>query len=110
RGVEVLVGCLDSRIVGYAGFVVYHHDGHLDRLAVRGVEQGRGFGRALLIDSLARMREHGARRVALTTQEDNVRSQALYLANGFPRSRWTYEIHGRWLGSEADRGEGGSGA
>jgi len=44
--------------------------------------------------------------VALTTQEDNVRSQALYLANGFHRSRWTYEIHGRWLGPEADRGDG----
>jgi [ribosomal protein S18]-alanine N-acetyltransferase len=109
RGVEVLVGCLDGRIVGYAGFVVYHHDGHLDRLAVREAEQGRGFGRALLIDSLARMRERGARRVALTTQEDNVRSQALYLANGFHRSRWTYEIHGRWLGPEADRDDGESG-
>lgn len=96
-GVEVAVATLDEEIVGYAGWVVYHRDGHLDRLAVRQTEQGHGFGAALLTAALARMEERGARRVALTTQETNVRSQRLYEQNGFRRARWTYDIHGRWL-------------
>lgn len=97
KEVEVYVGTVADRIVGYAGFVVYGREGHLDRLAVREAEQGKGYGAVLLHAALNRMRERGAKRIALTTQEDNYRSQALYTHNGFQRSRWTYEIHGRWL-------------
>jgi ribosomal-protein-alanine N-acetyltransferase len=95
--VEVLVGRIDGRIVGYAGFVVHRRDGHLDRLAVSEAEQGRGFGASLLSASLSRMSERGAKLVTLTTQEQNFRSQKLYEQNGFRRGRWTYEIYGRWL-------------
>lgn len=98
--VEVLVGCVDEQIVGYAGFTVYRRDGHLDRLAIRSSDQGRGFGAGLLVEALARMDERGARRVALTTQEHNGRSQALYERYGFQRGRWTYSIYGRWLNPE----------
>lgn len=101
RDVEVRVGWLAGQIVAYGSFVVYHRDGHLDRLAVREAEQGHGYGAALLVDALARMRDRGARRVALTTQEDNLRSQALYLRHGFRRTRWTYAIHGKWLDGTA---------
>jgi ribosomal protein S18 acetylase RimI-like enzyme len=97
KEVEVVVGRVDRRVVGYAGFVVYGREGHLDRLAVREGEQGKGFGASLLSVSIERMRERGAKRISLTTQETNVRSQALYFRNGFRRSRWTYEIHGKWL-------------
>jgi ribosomal protein S18 acetylase RimI-like enzyme len=101
-GVEVIVATVSDHIVGYAGFVVYHSDGHLDRLAVRQIAQGRGYGAELLTESLVRMGQSGARRVGLTTQEDNYRSQRLYEQNGFRRGRWTYEIHGRWLGPTED--------
>lgn len=95
--VDVIVGLVDGRIVGYAGFTVYHRDGHLDRLAVRDSEQGRGYGSALLVEALTRMDRAGAGRVRLTTQEDNHRSQALYERYGFRRGRWTYAIYGKWL-------------
>ncbi|HEX5418303.1 MAG TPA: GNAT family N-acetyltransferase [Chloroflexota bacterium] len=98
--VEIIVGCTDERIVGYAGFTVNRRDGHLDRLAVRSSDQGRGYGSGLLVEALARMETRGARRVALTTQEHNGTSQALYERYGFHRGRWTYSIHGRWLNPE----------
>jgi GNAT superfamily N-acetyltransferase len=102
KGVEVFVGWDGASIVGYAGFVVYRRDGHLDRLAVRESDQGRGFGAALLVEAIARMSDRGATRIALTTQENNFRSQRLYEQNGFRRARWTYEIHGLWLGQSEE--------
>ena len=96
-GVEVLVGWVDDRVVGYAGFSVHRRDGHLDRLAVAEDVQGRGLGASLLAASLARMAERGARDTSLTTQEQNIRSQKLYEQNGFRRGRWGYDIFGRWL-------------
>lgn len=101
REVEIIVGWVGERIVGYAGFVVYGREGHLDRLAVRRSLQGNGYGAALLSAALIRLQSRGARRVALTTQEDNRRSQALYTRNGFQRGRWTYEIYGKWLDESA---------
>jgi ribosomal protein S18 acetylase RimI-like enzyme len=96
-GVEIIVGTRGDDVVGYAGFVVHQRSGHLDRLAVRDSEQGRGFGATLLAAGLTRMSARGAKHVSLTTQEHNTRSQRLYEKYGFRRGRWTYEIHGRWL-------------
>ena len=96
-GVHVLVGVEEQTIVGYAGVTVRGKAGHLDRLAVRGKRQGRGYGAALLAQSLYYMQGRGAHKVSLTTQDDNYRSQALYERFGFRRSRWTYEILGKWL-------------
>jgi ribosomal protein S18 acetylase RimI-like enzyme len=101
--VEVLLGCWDDRVVGYVSFTVHRHDAHLDRLAVRQPFEGHGFGATLLAASLQRMAERAARRVALTTQEDNLRSQALYERFRFVRGRWSYEIQGRWLDRPEDK-------
>jgi ribosomal protein S18 acetylase RimI-like enzyme len=103
-GVEVLVGTFEGTVVGYAGFVVYRQDGHLDRLAVHHAYQGQRFGAGLLSEALGRMLERGARRITLTTQEDNLRSQRLYEQNGFHRGRWAYEVHGKWLAPREDSG------
>ncbi len=103
-GVEILVGWIDDRIVGYAGFAVHRADGHLDRLAVEAGVQGRGLGASLLSASLTQMVKRGAKQISLTTQEDNYRSQQLYEQNGFRRGRWTYEIYGRWLDSAEGTG------
>ena len=96
-GVNVIVGFEQERLVGYASTTVYRADGHLDRLAVRERDQGRGFGSALLVAALTQLDRAGAKQVRLTTQEDNVRSQALYQRHGFRPGRWVYEIHGKWL-------------
>ena len=96
-GVEVMIGEDSGEIVGYSSFTVRGRSGHLDRLAVRDSRQGNGFGAALLVDALRRMGQAGVGRVALTTQEDNYRSQRLYERFGFRRGKWVYEIYGKWL-------------
>ncbi len=101
-GVEIIAGYYDGEIVGYAGFVVYRNDGHLDRLAVHRNFHGRGLGSALLTEAMIRMADRGAKRIALTTQENNYQAQRLYENYGFRRGRWTYEIHGKWLGPGED--------
>ncbi len=98
-GVSVVLGENDGQLLGYAGYTVRRREGHLDRLAVRQDVQGRGFGAALLVEVLGRMERAGAQRVALTTQEDNHRSQRLYERYGFHRGQWVYEIYGKWLAS-----------
>ncbi len=83
--------------VGYAGLTIRGTFAHLDRLAVHEGFQRRGHGATLLSFVLDEMKAIGVRRIALSTQEDNYRSQALYERNGFTRGRWSYDIRGVWL-------------
>ncbi len=101
-GVSVILGFEDERMVGYASTTIYRQDGHLDRLAVRASDQGRGFGSALLVAALSQLDRAGAKQVRLTTQEDNVRSQTLYQRHGFHLGRWAYEIYGKKLTEPED--------
>lgn len=57
-------------IVGLAFIIMFGDEGHeafIDKLAVRKDQRGLGLGQALLVDSFARGREHGASRSALST-------------------------------------------
>ena len=84
--------------IGYIGTTSLGSWGHLDRIAVEPELQGRGYGRALLDLSIERLREGGARRVALSTQASNTISRALYESVGFRRSSsHDYRIYGRRL-------------
>lgn len=56
-----------GEVVGAAFVVVAHGEGYVDRLAVRHDQRGRGLATALLADSFARAREHGATRSGLST-------------------------------------------
>jgi [ribosomal protein S18]-alanine N-acetyltransferase len=47
--------------------------------------QGRGIGRALIRDALARIRAAGIETVFLETDEDNARARSLYESEGFVR-------------------------
>ncbi|MGC4105756.1 MAG: GNAT family N-acetyltransferase [Thermomicrobiales bacterium] len=82
-GVEVWIGTMDGEIVSYVGFTNYHSWGHLDRIATRPDYQGHGFGREAAEFAIGRMVSLGAKRVALSTQGDNHRSQRLYDRLGF---------------------------
>lgn len=95
--VELHLGLDGDAPVGYAGITIRGTAGHIDRLAVRRSHQRRGYGAAMLVHALERMGRAGVRRVTLSTQEDNVKSQALYQRYGFQRGRWTYDIRGLWL-------------
>lgn len=85
-GVEVWMGFTGDEAVCYAGITLYNRWGHLDRIATRPRYQGRGYGRRTLSMAVRRLVELGARRVGLSTQGENARSQALYASTAFDRT------------------------
>lgn len=88
----------DGTPVAYVGITAYRGWGHLDRIAVIPGRQGTGYGLETLHFAVARLSDLGARRVGLSTQADNVRSQHLYERYGFHRSGGNdYTIYGQWL-------------
>ena len=70
-------------IAGYHITGRSHHEGFLQRLAVRGDAQGQGFGRLLLADSLDWLRRRNVHRCWVNTQLDNERAYELYRSAGF---------------------------
>jgi ribosomal protein S18 acetylase RimI-like enzyme len=97
-GVELFLLREHGEPIGYLGLTVFPGWGHIDRLAVVQAEQGRGWGRALTEFAIAHIASLGAVRVALSTQQRNERSQALYSRLGFKRQvAGDYRIYGHTL-------------
>lgn len=98
-GVEIYIGYEpDNTPVAYVGITSYRGWGHLDRIAVLPTRQGSGYGLDALNFVMKRLSELGARRVGLSTQADNIRSQHLYERYGFRRTGTSdYSIYGTWL-------------
>jgi ribosomal protein S18 acetylase RimI-like enzyme len=95
-GVEIWAMSDDTREhVGYFGITSYAGWGHLDRVAVDPECQGAGHGERAVRFAMARLRQLGARRVGLSTQRSNIRSQRLYARIGFQQT-WQndYRIYG----------------
>jgi ribosomal protein S18 acetylase RimI-like enzyme len=100
-GVEVWLVMADDTPVGYFGVTLFPDWGHLDRIAVVPAQQGRGFGLETLGLAVDTMRRRGARRVGLSTQRTNRRSQRLYERFGFRRTPdHDYRLFGAWCGQE----------
>lgn len=97
-GVEVLIGYDGARPVSYLGITAYLGWGHLDRIAVTPGSQGRGFGAQSLAVAIERLKQTGAKRIGLSTQRKNERSQRLYERFGFRRAKeHDYRLYGRVL-------------
>ena len=87
--------------MAYFGVTLFPDWGHLDRIAVVPLQQGRGFGLETLGLAVATMRKRGARRVGLSTQRSNRRSQQLYERFGFQRTpAHDYRLFGAWCRPE----------
>ncbi len=85
--------------IAYVGVTMFPGWGHLDRIAVAPEHQGQGFGKAALILAIETMRSQGARRIGLSTQRSNERSQRMYENFGFRRTPGhDYELYGAWCG------------
>jgi len=97
--VSCYVAKLGQEMVGYVSFTVHDRQGHLDRIAVLPGFQGHGYGTELLSVAIDSMASAGARKVSLTTQINNRRSQALYEKYGFRRARGSQRLYGVWLNS-----------
>lgn len=81
--------------VGYVGITGYAGWGHLDRIAIVPDRQGEGHGQTAVRFAIARLRQLGSRRVGLSTQISNIRSQRLYARIGFQQTRQNdYRIYG----------------
>lgn len=72
-----------GEIVGYAVTGRAGRAGYLQRLAVVPEFQGRGLGRALVLDSLAWIRRWRGAKVMVNTQEQNIGAIRLYEKLGF---------------------------
>lgn len=92
----LLVAELDAEVVGTVTFVLPGDEQWEDRpqptgdagfrmLAVDPRLEGRGVGRALIEACIARAREHGARRLVVTSMEWMTRAHRLYERLGFVR-------------------------
>jgi ribosomal protein S18 acetylase RimI-like enzyme len=95
-GVEIwALRALSGEPIGYVGITNYAGWGHLDRIAISPSHQGVGHGQTAVRFAIARLRQLGARRVGLSTQRSNVRSQRLYARIGFQQTRQNdYRIYG----------------
>lgn len=88
----------DGTPVSYVGVTRLRGWGHLDRLAVSPLYQGRGYGYESLVWAVRVLAARGAHRIALSTQASNQRSRQLYERFGFRRvPELDYQIYGRWL-------------
>ena len=85
-GVEIYLGLIEGRPVSYVGITTFPTWGHLDRIAVDPTVQGKGYGRFALAFAVETLLARGARKVGLSTQSTNERSQRLYLKYGFRRT------------------------
>jgi ribosomal protein S18 acetylase RimI-like enzyme len=100
-GVEVWFVEADGEPVAYFGATLFPDWGHLDRVAVVPEHQGRGFGLETLGLAVDAMRRRGARRIGLSTQRTNLRSQRLYDRFGFRRTPdHDYRLFGAWCRPE----------
>jgi ribosomal protein S18 acetylase RimI-like enzyme len=104
-GVEAWLVETNDELVAYFGVTLFPDWGHLDRVAVVPERQGRGLGLETLGLAVDTMRQRGARRVGLSTQRTNRRSQRLYERFGFQRTpEHDYRLFGAWCRSRRRAG------
>lgn len=101
-GVEIFLGLDDGVPVSYAGFTAFPAWGHLDRIAVIPDQQGKGYGLYTLAFAVEMMLARGCRKIGLSTQSTNLRSQRLYQRFGFVRTADNdYDLWGDTLHRES---------
>lgn len=93
-----LLAIVDGEIIGYAGAWLVLDEAQLMNIAVAPRWRGRGVGRGLLTELVARMKARGAVRMTLEVRPSNAPALALYGALGF-------EDYGRRPGYYRDNGE-----
>ena len=83
----------ETGIVGYQLSTGGGQRAHLARLAVYPAWQGRGVGRALLMELFSKLVNNGIHKLSVNTQGDNVVSLRLYQRMGFLRTGEQYPVY-----------------
>jgi ribosomal protein S18 acetylase RimI-like enzyme len=84
---------LGDKIVGYQISTSMHMGGHLARLATHPEYQRQGIGSALLNDLLTQLKQRGATRITVNTQQENQASISLYEKFGFKFTGELYPVY-----------------
>ena len=82
-GYECWTYRVGARLLGYFVLIVAAGEAHLLNLSVAAASQRRGYGAALLTESIGIARTLGARNVYLEVRPTNRAAQALYAGFGF---------------------------
>ncbi len=78
-----LLAISDGEIIGYAGAWLVLDEAQVTNIAVAPAWRGRGVGRLLLTELIARVKVQGAVRMTLEVRPSNTAALALYDALGF---------------------------
>jgi ribosomal protein S18 acetylase RimI-like enzyme len=93
QAVLATVAEADGQVLGYQLSTRNPLGAHLARLAVRPELQGRGMGRALVVDLIQQAERHGMFHLTVNTQNDNAASLALYKKTGFRETGERYPVY-----------------
>ncbi len=96
-----LVVSLNGCIVGYSASVLRGSEGHIISIAVHPNYRGIGIGEKLLMKSIKRLKDLGAKRVILEVKVDNIRALKLYQKLGFKIVKTLKNYY--WDGADAYR-------
>ena len=81
-----------GKIIGYQITTETFSNAHLARLAVDPDYQGKNVGKVILSDLFNHYQKLGIQRITVNTQDDNVRSKALYEKMGFIKTQDGYPV------------------
>jgi len=93
QSVYTTVAEMDGEIVGYQFSTSSGIGGHLARLAVKNVHQGKGIGYFLVYDVLKHFKMMGLLNVTVNTQQSNAASLTLYANAGFKLTGESYRVY-----------------
>ncbi len=82
---RLFAASIDGRLVGFLVVHLVLDEAHIVNLAVRPCWQGRGIGRSLMEEGLAKLQQEGAHWAYLEVRAGNVRAASLYESLGFFR-------------------------
>ncbi|MFC4099384.1 GNAT family N-acetyltransferase [Paenibacillus xanthanilyticus] len=89
-----------DRLIGFHELELIGDEGWIHAVGIDPACQGRGYGRELLDDLIARLGRMGARCVKLVVMSNNVAAIGLYRAIGFREERVLSIWYGREIGDE----------
>lgn len=78
-----MVALLEGEVVGYAGMWIVLDEAHITNVAIHPEHRGRGVGREVMLELLARAAVLGAAKITLEVRVSNQVARKLYESLGF---------------------------